>query len=219
MSVTERLQPEPQPSSDEAEDETETFRKEEAVNNCPAAPIRPTRVERVEARVKQANTRTEQAEARTERAETRTEQAETRTELAKTRTEQAEIRIEQLETRTEQAEARTEEAETILQRLVNKKVGLNPEISPRFPKEIPPPEIAGRQSSLDELTHRQREILRLIAESQNTKQIAAILKVSPKTIEYHRKKLMDRLDIHDVPGLVRFAIHAGLLPQDKLIAG
>jgi DNA-binding NarL/FixJ family response regulator len=47
-----------------------------------------------------------------------------------------------------------------------------------------------RKSPLEQLTGRQREILQLIAEGQNTKQIGDILKVSPKTVEYHRMKLM-----------------------------
>ena len=170
------------------------------------------RTEQAEARTEQAETRTEQAKTRAESAETRTEQAETRTELAKTRTEQAEIR-------TEQAETRTEQVETILQRVVNKEIHLNPEISTRFLKKIPLQAIADRKSPLDELTGRQREILQLIAEGQNTKQIGVILKVSPKTVEYHRMKLMNCLNIHDVPGLVRFAMQAGLLPQGKLAAG
>ena len=59
---------------------------------------------------------------------------------------------------------------------------------------------------------RQREILQLIAEGQNTKQIGGILKVSPKTVEYHRMKLMAGLNLHDCPALVRFALGAGLIP-------
>jgi len=67
-----------------------------------------------------------------------------------------------------------------------------------FPCKESPTERPARR-----VTGRQREILQLIAEGQNTKQIAEILKVSPKTIEYHRMKLMGCLNIHDVPGLVR----------------
>jgi DNA-binding CsgD family transcriptional regulator len=174
-----------------------------------------TRVERAEARTERAEARTEQAKTRTEEAEMRTEQAETRTELAKTRTEQAEIRTEQAETRTERAELRTEQAETILQRVVNKEVQLNPEIPTRFLTKIPLPAIADGKSPLEKLTSRQREILQLIAEGQNTKHIAAILKVSPKTVEYHRMKLMDCLNIHDVPGLVRLALRAGLVAPES----
>ncbi|MBI4525789.1 MAG: response regulator transcription factor, partial [Deltaproteobacteria bacterium] len=60
------------------------------------------------------------------------------------------------------------------------------------------------------LTPRQREILQLIAEGKNTKEIAYMLDVSIKTVETHRAQLMDRLNIHDVPGLVRYALRKGL---------
>jgi len=167
-----------------------------------------TRIEQAEARAEQAETRTEQAKTRTELAETRTEQAETRTELAKTRAEQAEIR-------TEQAETRTEQAETTLQRVIHKEVDLRQEISMRLLKRLPVIGIGDQKSPLEELTERQREILQLIAEGRNTKQIADVLKVSPKTVEYHRMKLMDCLNVHDVPGLVRFALRVGLIPQES----
>jgi DNA-binding CsgD family transcriptional regulator len=181
-----------------------------------------TRIEQAEARTEQAEARTEQAEARTEQAETRTEQAKTRAESAETRTEQAETRTElaktrteQAEIRTEQAETRTEQAETTLQRVVRSGVDLRQEISTRLLKNITLDGIADGKSPLKDLTGRQREILQLIAEGQNTKQIAEMLKVSPKTVEYHRMKLMNCLNIHDVPGLVRFAMKAGLLPQEN----
>ena len=64
---------------------------------------------------------------------------------------------------------------------------------------------------LEGLTKRQREILQLIAEGRSTKEIAQILDVSAKTVETHRMRMMDRLGIHDVPGLVRFAIRAGIV--------
>ena len=70
---------------------------------------------------------------------------------------------------------------------------------------------AQESDPLDDLTTRQREILQLIAEGQSTKEIAGILDISVKTVESHRLRMMDRLDIHDVPGLVRFAIRAGLV--------
>jgi DNA-binding NarL/FixJ family response regulator len=64
------------------------------------------------------------------------------------------------------------------------------------------------------LTPRQREILQLIAEGHGTKEIAHSLGLSVKTVENHRAQLMDRLDIHDVPGLVRLAIRSGLITAD-----
>jgi DNA-binding NarL/FixJ family response regulator len=64
---------------------------------------------------------------------------------------------------------------------------------------------------LDMLTRRQREILQLIAEGNRTREIAVRLNISIKTVETHRAQLMQRLDIHDVPGLVRYAIRHGLV--------
>jgi DNA-binding NarL/FixJ family response regulator len=64
------------------------------------------------------------------------------------------------------------------------------------------------------LTPRQRETLQLIAEGHSTKAIAQKLGVSVKTVETHRAQLMERLDIHDVAGLVRYAIRVKLVPPD-----
>ncbi len=61
------------------------------------------------------------------------------------------------------------------------------------------------------LTARQREILQLVAEGKSTKEIAAMLNLGVKTIETHRAQLMERLDIHDVPGLVRYAMRIGVI--------
>ena len=69
----------------------------------------------------------------------------------------------------------------------------------------------GGADPLDGLTQRQREILQLIAEGRSTKEIAGTLDVSVKTVETHRARLMERLGIRDVAGLVRFAIKAGLV--------
>ncbi len=68
---------------------------------------------------------------------------------------------------------------------------------------------------LDLLTPRQREILQLVAEGGSTKEIAHRLGLSVKTIEAHRSQIMDRLGIHDIPGLVRFAVRAGLISADR----
>jgi DNA-binding CsgD family transcriptional regulator len=65
------------------------------------------------------------------------------------------------------------------------------------------------------LTVRQREILQLIAEGKNTKEIAAGLDISIKTVESHRLQLMDRVNIHDIPGLVRYAIRSGLISAEQ----
>ena len=66
----------------------------------------------------------------------------------------------------------------------------------------------------EHLTGRQREVLQLIAEGLNTKDIAKKLNLSIKTVETHRKQLMDRLHIHDVAGLVRYAIRARIIDAE-----
>jgi len=66
------------------------------------------------------------------------------------------------------------------------------------------------------LTPRQREVLQLIAEGHGTKEIASRLNLSAKTVETHRAQLMERLGIHDVAGLVRYAIRSGIVSADKV---
>ncbi len=66
-------------------------------------------------------------------------------------------------------------------------------------------------SALSVLSERERQVLTLIAEGLSSKEIARELGVSLKTIESHRANLMDKLDIHKVSGLVRFAIRVGLV--------
>ena len=61
------------------------------------------------------------------------------------------------------------------------------------------------------LSSRQTEVLQLIAEGCSTKQIASLLSVSPKTVEKHRQIAMDKLDIHEVATLTRYAISSGLV--------
>ena len=68
-----------------------------------------------------------------------------------------------------------------------------------------------KRDQLANLSPRQREVLRMIAEGRTTKQIAQMLEISVKTVETHRSQLMERLDIHDVAGLVRYAISVGLI--------
>jgi DNA-binding NarL/FixJ family response regulator len=65
------------------------------------------------------------------------------------------------------------------------------------------------------LSPRQRQVLQLIAEGHTTREIADQLHVSVKTVETHRSELMRRLDIHDVAGLTRYAIRAGLVSPDR----
>ncbi len=91
---------------------------------------------------------------------------------------------------------------------------LSPAVSKHFVGDL----LNGKKPTanpLDELTPRQREILQLVAEGRTTKEIASRLNLSIKTVETHRTQLMERLDIHDVAGLVKFAIRVGLTHTDK----
>ncbi len=71
--------------------------------------------------------------------------------------------------------------------------------------------LRGEEQSGAQLTPRQREVLQLIAEGHSTKEIARRLDLSVKTVESHRSQLMKQLDIHEIAGLVRYAMHTGLV--------
>lgn len=61
------------------------------------------------------------------------------------------------------------------------------------------------------LTCRQAEVLRRVASGMTTKEIARELGISPKTVEFHRSQLMEKLGVRDVTGLTRYAVHHGVL--------
>lgn len=71
------------------------------------------------------------------------------------------------------------------------------------------------RSFFPELTPRQYQVLKMIAEGHATKEIARRLTISVKTVETHRAQLMDRLNIHDIAGLVRYALRMGLVKLDE----
>jgi len=64
------------------------------------------------------------------------------------------------------------------------------------------------------LSGREREVLQLLAEGCSTKEIAERLNVSVKAVETHRKQLMDKLNLHSVAELTKYAIREGLTPLD-----
>lgn len=107
------------------------------------------------------------------------------------------------------------ELETALQRLLRGEVYLSQEISNHMLKKFPKHGFSEMKNPVENLTERQREILQLIAEGRNTKEIAHLLQLSSKTVEYHRMKLMERINIHDIPGLVRYALKVGLIPLEE----
>ncbi len=73
----------------------------------------------------------------------------------------------------------------------------------------------GATDPIDALTPRQREVLQLVAEGNTSKDIADRLGVSFKTVEAHRAQIMERLGLHDVAGLVRFAMRMGLVRPES----
>ena len=108
----------------------------------------------------------------------------------------------------------TTELELAINSVTQGKIYLSPSIS-RTVIDDYLQRVSGAVSPLEQLTSRQREIVQLIAEGKNTKEIAAELNISIKTVESHRLQLMDRLDIHDIPGLVRYAIRSGLVSAER----
>jgi DNA-binding NarL/FixJ family response regulator len=105
------------------------------------------------------------------------------------------------------------ELEFALQAVTRGETYLSPKVSSHVVQSyVRPPEA---QTGLEALSPRQREILKAIVSGRTTKQIAYDLGLSIKTIETHRAQIMDRLDIHDVVGLVRFSIRIGLISADS----
>lgn len=72
----------------------------------------------------------------------------------------------------------------------------------------------GYKSPLESLSAREREVLQLVVEGKSSAEIAGILNLSPKTVESYRSRLMQKLDIGDIPSLVKFAIQQGLTPLE-----
>jgi DNA-binding NarL/FixJ family response regulator len=107
--------------------------------------------------------------------------------------------------------ASAEELERALETILQGRFYLSSELAP-LAKQLPMLSAAGLHGkALEQLTDRQREILQLIAEGETTKGIALLLKISAKTVEYHRAQLMERLNIFDLAGLVRFAMRTGVV--------
>jgi DNA-binding NarL/FixJ family response regulator len=73
---------------------------------------------------------------------------------------------------------------------------------------------APNQEPLERLSSRERQVLQMIAEGHAVAEIAATLSLSPKTVETYRARMMEKLEIHDMASLVKFAIQSGLTPLD-----
>jgi DNA-binding NarL/FixJ family response regulator len=107
--------------------------------------------------------------------------------------------------------AASTELNTAIRKVMNGEEFVSPEVSGKTPFN----KVVSGEHLRIELTPRQHAVLKMIAEGQSTKQIARALDISVKTVETHRALLMDRLNIHDVTGLVRYAIRMGIITIEE----
>jgi len=108
----------------------------------------------------------------------------------------------------------TAELELALQAVMQGETYLSPRISKQMVEGYVQ-RVGGEQPKSDSLTPRQRQVLQLIAGGHSTKEIAYRLELSVKTVETHRAQLMERLQIRDIAGLVKYAIRCGLVTTGK----
>ncbi len=92
---------------------------------------------------------------------------------------------------------------------------LSQKISDIVLQEISDIKVDSAEIGVDVLTNRENEILQLISEGNSTKRIAEVLFISPKTVESHRANIMEKLNIHNLPELTKYAIRAGLTSLDE----
>jgi len=84
-------------------------------------------------------------------------------------------------------------------------------LSPGISETVVQAYLNSTEAPLEPLSDRERQVLQLVAEGKTSKEIASVLGISVKTAESHRNHIMEKLDIHDVAGLVRYAIKRGLI--------
>lgn len=112
-------------------------------------------------------------------------------------------------------DAATTELELAIRAVARGETYLSPAVSKQVVRNLLQGDGGGHAEPLQLLTPRQREVLQLIAEGKNTKQIAFLLGTSSKTVETHRAHIMERLEIYDIVGLTRFAIRSGLVQLEE----
>ncbi len=94
--------------------------------------------------------------------------------------------------------------------LTSNQIYLSPPIASVITKDYISKKTKAGFSIHSTLTSREREVLQLLAEGKSTKEISSSLNLSVKTIETHRKKIMEKLNIHNIAGLTKYAIREGL---------
>ena len=105
---------------------------------------------------------------------------------------------------------KTKAAEELVQAIQEVSLG-NIYLSPGISRAVMEASRSGKELAARTLTAREREVLQLIAEGKTTKEIGSVLGISVKTAETHRSRVMDKLEIRDTAGLVRYAIRMGLV--------
>jgi DNA-binding NarL/FixJ family response regulator len=108
-----------------------------------------------------------------------------------------------------------EELENAIRKVVANQIYLSHKIMRDFIAYQLRNSLLAQSSVFAVLTAREREILQLMAEGKNTKQMAASFKISIKTVEAHRKHIMQKLNIHSVSGLTKYAIREGLTSLEE----
>ena len=103
-----------------------------------------------------------------------------------------------------------EELISALHALADKRTYLSPKISDVVVKDYSGRSSMSATSTLDVLSPREREVLQLLAEGKSTREIAAILNVGMKTVETYRQQIMEKLDLHTIAELTKFAVREGL---------
>lgn len=103
-----------------------------------------------------------------------------------------------------------EELITAIQTIMKGKIYLSPTIAGVVLEDYIRSDRKSEPSVFSQLSDREREVLQLLAEGKSTKEVAAHLKVSIKTVETHRTNIMTKLDIHSVAELTKYAIREGL---------
>ena len=91
----------------------------------------------------------------------------------------------------------------------------SPPVARRLSNRRQNPDLQSRATAAPALTNRQAEVLQLVAEGYSTRRIAGLLSLSIKTAEKHRQALMDRLDIHDIATLTRYAVSDGVVRSNR----
>ena len=108
-----------------------------------------------------------------------------------------------------------EELGKALHTVVNNRTYLSPKIAGLMAEDYSPSSATKDSLVAPVLTNREREVIQLLAEGKTTKQIASLLNVSVKTVETHRKKIMDKLGTNSVAELTKYAIREGLTSLDS----